>query len=740
MAEGGVERRLAAIVAIDVAGYSRLMGADEDGTLSALKGHREATTPIGERHGGRMVGTAGDGVLWEFPSINEAVAAALEVQALMAERNAGIPDDKQMLYRVGINLGDVMIDGDDIYGDGINVAARIEALADPGGICLSNAAYEQVRDRLDIAVDDLGEVEVKNIARPVRVFRVVSNRNAEAQAKQKPAPRPAPRKVALSAAIVALLVFAAGVLIWREPWRPAFNPALALPDKPSIAVLPFANMSDDPRQEYFADGMTEDLITDLSKQSGLFVIARNSVFTYKGKTVDVRRVAEELGVRYILEGSVRRAGDQVRINAQLIDASSGGHLWADRFDGGLRDVFALQDQVTAQIVASLAAKLGPGQGASTKEAETSVPEAYDAFLAGRRHFRQRSIAEYRMALTWYEKAVALDPDYARAWAALASVYQRAVDRGWTAQLKINPVRLPELLEKTLQRPTSRGYLVKSNAVLFKPGDEADELIDKASALDPNDPQVHVARSFRAAYRGNTDAAIASMKTAMRLDPHYPANYLNGLGAHYLRAGDAKTAIELLERAQARDPEDWIYLAFLTAAYVEAGRQQDAERTVQALIERRRDLGYLVTLIGNFDYWGILNGSFGDRVRKALVAAGIPVKARLEDLNLSPEYRLTGADLRERAKSGHRLKGRIPSGEWMTDNFPGKPRIYYWNGRKASTATMEIKGDTEFISRSTGQNYSCVYYRNPKGTKESLDEGISVCTTGVFPYAQFPLTE
>ena len=340
MAEGDVTRRLTTIVAIDVAGYSRLMGTDEAGTLARLKEHRAATDPIYAAHGGRIVGTAGDGLLLEFPSVVEAVASAVEVRKVMAERNAPLPDDEKMLYRIGINLGDVLADGDDIYGDGVNVAARIEALAEPGGICISRTVRDNVRDRMDIALDDLGEVEVKNIARPVRVFRVLGEGEAPAVPR-----RPVAAKKWLAAATVVLLIAVAGGAGWWWQQQPDFEPAdpakmaYALPEKPSIAVLPFDNLSGDPAQDFFSDGITESIISTLSKLPNMFVIARNSTFTYKAKSTDVRHVAEELGVRYVLEGSVQRSGEQVRVTAQLVDALSGYHLWSEQYDRELADIF-----------------------------------------------------------------------------------------------------------------------------------------------------------------------------------------------------------------------------------------------------------------------------------------------------------------------------------------------------------------------------------------------------------------
>ena len=325
-----MERRLAAILAADVVGYSRLMEADEEATARTLGAYRKIVDGLVADHDGRVFGSAGDSVVAEFPSPVEAVRCAVDIQRELEARNADLPEDRRMRLRIGVNLGDVIVEGDNLLGDGVNIAARLETLADPGGICLSRSVFDQVKKQLDLGYEDLGEHEVKNIAEPVRVYRVLTDPAAAGKVigATKPA-TPAWKRVALAAAVV-VLVGVAGAVGWQRPWEPKVEPAsvermaFTLPDKPSIAVLPFTNMSGDPEQEYFADGMTDDLITDLSNISGLFVIARNSVFTYKGKPVKVRQVAEELGVRYVLEGSVRRAGDQVRVNAQLIDAVTGG--------------------------------------------------------------------------------------------------------------------------------------------------------------------------------------------------------------------------------------------------------------------------------------------------------------------------------------------------------------------------------------------------------------------------------
>ena len=372
-------RRLAAILAADVAGYSRLMGADEEGTLERLKAlRRELVDPKIAEHHGRIVKTTGDGLLVEFASVVDAVRCAVAVQQAMPERNTGVGADSRIELRIGINLGDVIVEGDDLYGDGVNIAARIEALADPSGVLVSNTVHDQVRDRLPFVFEDLGKQQVKNIARPVRVYRVCD---------------------------------------LGAPKHPS-APALTLPDKPSIAVLPFANLSGDPEQEYFADGMVEEIITALSRIRWLFVIARNSTFTYKGQAIDVRRVGRELGVRYVLEGSVRKAGGRVRITAQLIDATNNAHLWADRFDGSLQDVFDLQDKVASSVAGLIEPALQAAETARSINRPTNDLTAYDLYLRAYA-MALSSTSQTLEALRLVEQSIARDPHYgpALAWAA-----------------------------------------------------------------------------------------------------------------------------------------------------------------------------------------------------------------------------------------------------------------------------------------------------------------------------------
>ena len=393
-----MERKLAAIFSADVVGYSRLMGEDEEATIRTLTAYREVMTTLIQQHRGRVVDSPGDNLLAEFASVVDAVRCAAEIQHDLKTRNAELPDQRQMHYRIGINLGDVIVEGERLYGDGVNIAARLESLAEPGGICISGTVYEHVENKLALNYEYLGEQTVKNIARPVRVYRVKidGETGATVGAARRGRPSSQPRKMRpayrwIIAGLVLLAVVGVAVRYWSSP-IPSTQPpapstqaapaALPLPDKPSLVVLPFVNMSEDPKQEYFSDGFTEDLTTALTKVSGLFVIARNSAFTYKGKAVDIKAVSRELGIRYVLEGSVRRADSRVRINAQLVDGLSATHVWAESYDRELKDIFAVQDEVRQKIVFALKVKLTPEEQARFKRAPTANLEAYDFLLRG----------------------------------------------------------------------------------------------------------------------------------------------------------------------------------------------------------------------------------------------------------------------------------------------------------------------------------------------------------------------
>jgi len=500
MAEG-TQRRLAAIVSADVVGYSRLMGVDEVGTLAALRAHRaEMIDAKIAEHGGRIVKTMGDGLLLEFPSVVGATQCVIEVQKGMAERNQGVDEDLRITFRVGINLGDIIIEGADILGDAVNIAARLQEIAEPCGICISNRVHEDVQDRLDDKFEDTGEIELKNIARPVRVWRWTQNITS----------------VAVS---------------------PTAE-ALPLPDKPSIAVLPFDNMSGDPEQEYFADGMTEDLTTDLSKVSGLFVVARNSTFAYKGKKTDARKVSRELGVRYLLEGSVRRAGSRVRINAQLIDAATGGHLWAERYDGTVDDVFELQDEVGSKVIRALAVALSPGERSRMERVHTNNLDAYELYVRAMGTPYPPIKERIFQARDMFETVIELDPNFAGGYSGVSRILYLSVMYGISENSDEDIDLALSLAQKAVEVDDTFGssYTSLATALLLKRSfDQAIEAAREAIRRQPSDADAHAHLGFALALAGRADEGVLPIEQAIRFNPQFHGPYLNILGfTHFTR--------------------------------------------------------------------------------------------------------------------------------------------------------------------------------------------------------------
>jgi len=584
MADKRFKRKLSAILCADVVGYSRLMGKDEMETLQALKTcESEVIEPTVKKHNGRIFKRMGDGFLVEFSSAVDCVECALAWQNL-------IQNKKQPLkFRIGINLGDVISEGDDMYGDGVNIAARIESLADPGCVCISRGIYEQVKNKLDLGFEYLGEQQVKNISDPVIVYKLLSDPKDAGKLVGEERTK-ANKWLWVSLGVLVFTLFVVGLaVIWNYNKRPELEVAsvgkmaFPLPDKPSIAVLPFVNMSDDPKQEYFADGMTEDLITDLSQMSGLFVIARNSTFVYKGKPVTIRQVSEELGVRYVLEGSVRKAGDQVRINTQLIDATTGNHLWAKRYDGKLDNIFALQDKITQKIFAALAVELSAGEKEKVGFKDTDNIEAYDAFLKGWELYRRWTPEDFHKSLPYFEKAIDLDPQYGKAYAAIASVYTEGYQSAWdwSHVVGVSAEAMPGLagkyLKEALNYPTSLAHQVASKwyIILLFP-EEAISSAERAIALDPNDAVGYEAMAGALIYSGKPNEAIDFVNKAIRLDPLNIANYFYTLGLAHFGMEQYQEAVSFYEKAFKLNPElGLVQRAYLAASYVYLGLEEKA---------------------------------------------------------------------------------------------------------------------------------------------------------------------
>ena len=581
MAEARVERRLAAIFAGDIAGYSRLMGADEEGTLSRLNTHRrEFLEPKIADHRGRIVKRTGDGILIEFASAVDAARCAVEIQQGMIERNASVPQDKRIEFRIGIHVGDVIIEDGDIFGDGVNIAARLEGIAQPGGICISDDAYRQVRGKLDANFQDAGEQALKNIARPVRVYQLQPSGGASEA------------------------------------------PRLALLDKPSIAVLPFQNMSGDPGQEDFADGMVEDIITSLSKVHRLFVIARNSTFTYKNRPVDIRQVARELGVRYVLEGSVRRAGDRLRVAAELIEAVSGTHVWAERYDRPVRDVFDVQDEITKEIVLALSIELTDGERARVFGRSTRSLEAWLAAMRGFDHWAEGSPKGIREARVHFERAASIDPNYTIAWAFI----------GWT---HFTEVRF--------------GFSSDPRASLAK----AAELGEKCIAMSPDDPQAHGIRAGVWVIQGRFDDAVRECEIAIAGAPS-DAYLWCVFGRVLICAGDAARGERALREAMQLNPfHPTYYRGILGNALEELGRNAEA---IEILTESvRRDPDYFSGHLRLASLYGL-----GDQIEpaKAELAAALRINPKFTMAMAETFYASSNKASSERFKLGLRKAGLL----------------------------------------------------------------------------------
>jgi len=556
------ERRLAAIVAMDVAGYSRLMGEDEQGTLLRLTEHRAVIDPIGSEHGGRIVGTAGDGVLVEFPSVIEAVGFALRCQATMAERNADLPDDEKMLFRIGINLGDVLVQNDDIFGDGVNVAARIEALAEPGGVCISRTVRDNVRDRMDIDFDDMGEVEVKNIARPVRVFRVSAEPDVVAAIKPTATPtaatsrRPKWRLIAAAAALLAVVVAGGGYWWWQQPDFEPADPdkfAFELPEKPSIAVLPFDNLSDDESQGFIGDGLAENIIAALATSPDLLVIARNSTFVYKGKPTKVQTIAEQLGVRFVLEGSVQRSGEKLRVTAQLIDAVNGRHLWAGRFDRTMGDLFAVFDEITQSVLVAMQVKLTLGSQISHWQDLSKDPELFRLFVQYQSAFDKTSRVGNKKAEEYIRAAQKIDDrafSLAMAWIRLQRVMLHFSEDPRT---DIKAAIASAEKYRAAYGETGSYHAFRSSTDLWtKKYAAALDHAAKAVELSPSHGTNLAIAAMTNIWSGKPEAGITLMKRAMRLRPGYPSWMANELARAYEMIGEYDRAkaifVELADRA------------------------------------------------------------------------------------------------------------------------------------------------------------------------------------------------
>ena len=745
--EQRLPRKLAAILYADVAGYSRLTGDDEDATHRTLSEYLDLISSIIDSHRGQVMHYAGDAVLAQFNAVLDALSAALAIQESLKSRNASLVTERQVRFRIGVNSGDVIEDRGDIYGDGVNVAARLQALAEPGGICVSDAVRAAVGDRLPLNYLPLGDQKVKNIDKPVRAFRVT----ADGQISTSSAITGSKRvKSAMAWPLLLILIVALGAGVWwfaQKKTIPAANVASSGSQKPAIAVLPFNNISADSEQEYFADGIAEDLITDLSKVSGLVVISRNSSFAYKGKSPDVRKVANELGVSYVLEGSVRRAGDKVRINVQLIDGGSGAHMWAERYDGNLGDIFALQDKLTGKIISALEVALSPEEAVATVERGTTNTAAFDLFLKGWSHLQRRSPEDAVKAVHFFEQAVTLDPEYSRAYAALAQIYWdfslsarfstlMGLQTGqgqWASEITTKEFAW-NYFQKALPRPTSQTLALAARIYQRQRRfDEALREAEEAVRVGPNNPLAYDVLIENLIYAGRVEEARDLIDKTISLDPSHPGEKLFLKGLSYYAEERSSDAIEFLERARSHNPGHHRYTAIHAAALAELGRLDDARvalREFLDLIQARPHLNWIMIA------WPFENTRASERLANALIKSGLH---KPDDLfyGVTRTDRLTGSEISE-LLAGKKMKGfdlgpggedefvvtrdqqsQIIKQDWVT---------YFQKGR--TTIRNDVLCDPWW-----GLEDLCVaVYRNREGSVKQLNDYLFYTLTGLFAFS------
>jgi len=554
MATQDFKRKLTAILSADVKGYSRLMGEDDQATVRTITAYREVITEVVQKHRGRVVDSPGDNILAEFASVIDAVSGAVEIQEELKTKNAELPEDRKMEFRIGVNLGDVIHEEERIYGDGVNVAARVESLAEAGGICVSGTVFDHIENKLPLGYEYLGERSVKNITKPVRVYKVLMEADA------------------------------VGKVIGKEKIKPrrgqivAFEEKMAfpLPEKPSLAVLPFDNLSGDSSQDYFGDGITENIITALSTVSNLFVIARNSSFTYKGKPVKVQQVAEELGVRYVLEGSVQRSGDRVRITAQLIDALKGHHLWAENYDRNLKDIFTLQDEVTKEIITALQVKLTEGEQARLEAKGTDNLKAYLKFMQAREYILDFNIEGNASARQLAEEAIALDPEYGGAYRLLGVTHFHDTWLGSSKSPKQSLAKAIELVQKAIDFDDGYAYSVFGFLLSqIRQYDKAVAEAERGVDLNPNLADSHAWLGLTLILSGRYQEAILEFEKAIRLNPIPPSWYLHNLGLAYFRTGRYEEGIRECEKAVRQKPDSLYARLELAAVYSLSGRDEEA---------------------------------------------------------------------------------------------------------------------------------------------------------------------
>jgi adenylate cyclase len=728
-------RKLRAILSADVKGYSLLMADDEAFTIKTLKAYRNIMSDLIKQHNGRVVDSPGDNVLAEFASVVDAVTCATEIQKVLKVTNEDLPGDKKLEFRIGVNIGDVVQDEDRIYGNGVNVAARIEGLADPGGVCISRNAYDHIKDKLKFGYEYLGDHEVKNIKGPVRVYKVLMDTEDEGKLiGEKPAS--SAKKWAFLAAIVAALVLL--LIVWqfyqKEP-----EPT----GKPSIAILPFENMSNDPEQEYFSDGMTDELIGDLAKIKDIFVISRNSAFTYKGKSIKVQQIAKELNVRYILEGSVQRSGNKVRIRAQLIDGKTDHHLWSESYDGVMDDIFKLQDKITDKIVSALAIKLTEDEQDKISDKGTDNILAYEAFLKGYEHFAKFTAENIQKAIEYYKQAIQLDPKFSRAYSALAHGYWNLTFMSFPKELGHSPPETATLkfkarqnLDLSMQNPTFDSYRLASFMATFRRRfDDVILFADKSLLMAPNEFSANLTMGLALNWLGRGEEALAYIDKAIQLDPRFLDVKLAFKGQAYFVLGEYEKAVESIQRCITLNPELGPYAVYAAASFVFLDRIEEAENAWKIFVESlQKPIVPTTELL--YYLFPFEDTKIFDHLVDGLVKAGFDGDPS-DYHKVKKENRLSGQAIRE-LLSGKTTLGLIIGFEMSTHRSDtGKLELSIPMFGISDMGKSWIEGDmvcNQFDNMYDGVKHCLDVYSNPEGNYSDRNQYIFISDAMIFPFS------
>jgi adenylate cyclase len=743
MPANDTKRKLRAILSADVKGYSLLMADNELETIATLKSYRQMMTSQIQQHQGRVVDSPGDNMLAEFASAVDAVNCAVKIQEELKERNADLSEDRKMQFRIGINIGDIVQDADRIYGDGVNVAARIEGLAEPTGICISRGVCDHVRKKLKLGFEYLGEHAVKNISEPVRVYKVLTDPKDAGKIIGEDK-KPLKTKWAGVGVAATIIVFGIAILLFYFGKTGPVEKE-TLKEIPSIAVLPFNNMSGDPEQEYFSDGLTDELIGDLAKISGILVISRNSAFTYKGKRVKISQIAKELNVRYVLEGSVQKSGDKVRIRAQLIDGETDHHLWSESYDGVLKDIFDLQDKITGKIISALAVKLSPSEQKRVADKGTDNVLAYEAFLKGKEYYAKYTPNDFLKAIEYYKQATKIDPNFSRAYAAIGFTYQIGVNLMWHRKMVGDTATMRLLsrnyLELATKNPSPEAYSLTAAIALHRRNfQKSITFAEKSYNYAPNSADSLRVLGWILAFTDRTEESIEFLKKAIRLDPfdnkaRTPICFAH-IGVNYFSMGNLEEAITYLKKGLSLNPKLTNFSCFLAASHALLGHDIEAK---QALAKYLKIFPKWFTPNIQLLYysWPFKDSKVFDRLAQGLAKAGLP--GDLTDYyKLNSQEKLNGQEIKKL------LFGKTSTG--------------YTLGIKAMKSVQHISKDGEVEQSFRGKNYtgkawiegenlcmlrkqffgglkSCAeIYRNPEGDELTKTEYFKVTDFGIFLFS------